>query len=64
MRVSGEYVKLLKPGLCAIWNWSYYEPTKKRVRKLIKKHPEASCNLWIDAFNAGIEWARKNEDKE
>ncbi len=66
MRVYGEFVKLLKPGLIARFRYADYKPTNKRIKKLIKKHPKASCDLWVDAFNLGIEWGKmvKNENME
>jgi len=49
---------LLKPGLCAIFAFSYYEPEKKRVKRLLKRHPKASSDLWVDAFNTGMDYQR------
>ena len=60
MKTFSSFADLLKPGMLSSYLWSYYEPHKKRVKKLIKKHPRAAGDLWDDAFYGGIDWSSRN----
>ena len=58
MRLKSMAGRLLRPGLMATYAFCYYEPTNKRIKRLLKKHPRRAQALWIDAFNAGVEKGR------
>ncbi len=58
MKVKGNFAGLLMPGLTAIFAFSYYIAEKKRVKRLLKRHPKASQDLWVDAFNSGMDFQR------
>lgn len=64
MKIKSDVADLLKPGLMALFSLSYYIPTSKRIRRLLKKHPKASSDLWIDAFNSGFDHGMKDSLRE
>ena len=58
MKIKAAFATLVGTGLCAAFSFDYYVPSNKRIKKLLKKHPKASYDLWVDAFDSGMDYQR------